>query len=321
MKVLCTLFTLFSFALPSVAMLFEKGPTQSQDSIDQAAQKLAEQFPAVCKVVLAELDDDYNYKKAKSICGVLVSVNKEKKLGYVLSDARIVNGFFEDNCAIGILFGQNGNLSEVPLESMLKCKLVYHYTSHTNPDVPIFCLFSVQLPDDFSIEPLPIYDGQGYLKGGLMDGVMVSYGPFSTGQEPVLDCKRRAGKIKVRFEKSDEEHLLVYKGKNTSQTLLQQLTQPAKDFELSNNQAWPLKGDNGLPLIFKTSRGYQLAGIYWRMIGNFNNTVWSHQWYFIPRDIAWVNDIINDTLDSSTILKEREVSKRMALRPKTTAAC
>lgn len=302
------------FSQSGHTMIFENASKKPESIVDQQAQDFAVNFPAVCKIFLSELDESNVFIKPKSINGVLISVNKDKKIGYVLTSSQVLNKYIQNNCAIGVHFGPNGNLSEVPLESLAKVSMVYEYASHTDPTVPVLGIIAINLSDDFSIEPLPIYDGKGYLKGNLMDAAMVSYGEFSTGHTPIRDSQRRAGRIKVRFEIINEEHLLVFKGTNPSETFPTQLSRPAEQFELANNQAWPCYGDNGLPVLFKTTRGYQLAGIYDKMEGVKKHNVRTHRWYFIPRDIAWIKDVINDTLDLSKTKKteRRVLSSRIA---------
>lgn len=296
---------LLCFFQPSFALYFQNQLGESQDIIDQAAQELAKKFPAVCVIKSFPKDKnaDVNKIPARSTNGVLFHVNKETNTGYVLTYAK---QFFEDDTSpdeteklmhqadqrrVVLWFGSEGSNSGPKEGPVHGCRGLHFMHDKTTIHKYTIAIITFDLPPYFNIQPIPLYDGQGYKAGKPLGAVLTSYGLFNQhkGQEKI-DYIRRAGITKVQYLENQVGKVLAIPGAYNPQKFPE--IQPTVELEICDNQAWPYKQDGGSPLILKTLRGYQLAGIYSGL--NIHPTIGmaSHYWYFVPANKDWIDTVL-----------------------------
>ena len=231
-----------------------------------------------------------------SSTGTLIHVDPIKKQGYVLTSASqfLMNKTLEHY----FWFGAEGSFKDVPKECRLKMNRLHVLKDPNSKFQHTLGILQFDLPEDFTIEPMKIYDGQGYKKGEQMTAAVVSYGAFRMNEEePINDLKKRAGIIGLKFVTNQYGDVLQIRGTYAGSSF--PVLKLDKEFKELNTQAWPFVADGGSPAILKTSRGYQLAGIYAGMILKPDNSA-SHYWHFAPSNMPWINDIITGTPSNTT---------------------
>ena len=313
MKALLLMMTLLTATTTSFALLFENTKKELVDTVDQNAQEFAKNFPAVCaiKTVLLDKDTQEPIGKALSTNGVLIYLERQhENVGYVLTSGRQFKhnpnrdgkGDSKDHILVThLIFGADGSTSNAPHNNIVPTEKVNHLEHFTEDSEVCLSLIKFIPPAGFSIDPLPIYDGKGYLKGDLMDAIVVSYGVFKAGdRDPVKDFIRRAGTIKLKHTTEKKgaavAENLIFHGLLRSGLGNTSLT-PLSGWALTDHQIWPYAADEGAPVIVKTSRGYQVAGIYDALIIKPSLIGASHTWHFVPHYNRWIQDVIKGQID------------------------
>lgn len=295
--------------------MFENTKKEPVDTVDQNAREFAKNFPAVCAVRTFTIDTKTEECVGKILAtnGVLIHVDQKENAGYVLTNGRQFKqnktrdrdvALENDLMVIELSFLDcTSTLNLSTKDSRIFTGAIYSIEDFTQDDEICLSIVKFDLPENFSIEPMKIYDGEGYKKGNLMGAFVVSYGVFKTpDSRPVKDFIRRGGQLKVRHTSQSKGPLssqyLVSSGSLGSAENIFAL-KPGPDCPLTDHQVWPYQADEGAPAILKTSRGYQLAGIYFGLVPNLQKGTGAHTWHFVPQYKQWIQDVLDQKFNPS----------------------